>query len=123
MNIGYTKVLFFQLELQFHTENGPCPYYAKGQKSEGDTNSVLKELSVLKIEKDARNKNIRGSKMYVIKKELMEYEEFPAKERQNPVGCIQGAEKDAIEDGIGSEPQRTDETGTCDYKWKGRSIV
>ena len=35
----------------------------------------------MKIEKDARNKNIRGSKIYVVKKELMEYEEFPAKER------------------------------------------
>lgn len=123
MNIGYTKVLFFQLELQFHTENGACPYYSKGQKNEGDTNSVLKELSVLKIEKNARNKNIRGSKIYVIKKELMEYEEFPVKERENPVGCIQGTEKDAMEDGIGSEPQRTDESGTSDYKWKGRSIV
>ena len=53
----------------------------------------------------------------------MDYEEFPVKERQNPVGCIQGAEKDAIEDGIGSESQRTDETGTSDYKGKGRSVV
>lgn len=121
MNVGYTKVLFFQLELQFYIENGPCPYYSKGQKNEGDTNSVLKELSVLKIEKNARNENIRGSKIYVIKKELMEYEAFPVKEGQNPVGCIQGAEKDAIEDGFGSEPSKV--KWISDYKWKGRSIV
>ena len=57
-------------------------------QSEKGQSSVLKELSVLKIEKNARNENIRGSKIYVIKKELMEYEAFPVKEGENPVGCI-----------------------------------
>lgn len=51
MNIGYIKVLFFDHELEFSTEDGLCPfglcpYYYKGYKDEGDTNSVLKQLSV-----------------------------------------------------------------------------
>ena len=50
----------------------------------------------------------------------MEYEEFPVKEKQNPVGYIQGAEKHVHTDGTGSEPRRTGEMGTSDYKGKGR---
>lgn len=77
--------------MEVNTEKGLC---YKGHKDEGDTDLTVREVGVQQIEKSVRSQNTR-SKIYVMRKEPTEYEEFPVKNRKNPLGGIQRAGKDA----------------------------